>query len=331
MKWNLYLGAISTLVVLLLLPVTVNAFMAQGPGGSGDDIGRMPWNEEDSSDLSMGKGFTFRYATREPHVGMFPDDLLDGIAFSIDSVSLENGSGTWDLDMGGEGWDLVEEENSIRYSMHGMLFENGTEEGGEVEVEVRFSTEVLDGARKVSYQLKLEGVEDGELRIGYRYSLENGGGACFSCNDKETGRLGGNRFSFRNDRGDEVGSASWDGTALIRQEQNSSTIDVETEGELVENEVVLDLSMQISSDVASIETGGTLEFLDGFIEAFGKAADDTRDYLVDHIYSVLIGGAVMVVVIIIAISLLGRKGGRDDSDGLDLRKNRYYRGDQDIF
>ncbi len=327
MKWNLYLGAISTLVVLLLLPVTANAYMAQGSGGgAGDDIGRMPWNEADSADRPVGKGFTFRYAMQKPHVGMFPDDLLDGISFSIDSVSLQNNSGTWDLDMDGEEWDLVEDENSIQYTMRGMLIGNGTENGDEIEVEVRFSTEVLDEARKVSYRLKLEGMGDGELRIGYRYSLGNGGGACFSCGEEETGRLGGNRFSFRNDKGNEVGSASWDGTALIERELNSSTIGVETEGELVENEVVLDLSMQISSDVASVETGGTLEFLDGFIEAFGTNVDETIDYLLDHIYSALIGGAVMVFVIIIAISLLGKKGGRDDSDGLDLRKNRYYRG-----
>ena len=326
MKWNLYLGAISALVVLLLLPVAANAYMAQGPGGGSGDDGRMPWNEEDSSDLSVGKGYTFRYAMREPHVGMFPDDLLDGISFSIDSVSLENGSGTWDLDIAGEEWDLVEEGDGIRYSMQGMLVGNGTQEGDQINVEVGFSTEVMDGSSKVSYQLKLEGVGEGELRIGYRYSLENGGGACFSCGEEEAGRLGGNRFSFRNDKGDEVGSASWDGTALIQQEMNSSTIEVETEGELVENEVVLDLSMQISSDVVSVKTGGILEFLDGFIEAFGTAAEESIDYLVDHIYSALIGGAIMVVVIIVTISLLGRKGGRDDSDGLDLRKNRYYRG-----
>ncbi len=257
---------------------------------------------------------------------MFPDDLHDGISFSIDSVSLQNDSGNWDLNIDGEEWDLVEEGDGVRYSMQGMLIGNGTEDGDEIKVEVRFMTEVLDGSTKISYQLRLEGVGEGELRIGYRYYLENGGGACFSCGEGEAGRFEGNRFSFRNDMGDEVGSASWDGIATIEQGVNSSTIEVETEGELMETEVVLDLSMQISSDVGSVETGGILEFLDGFIDAFGTTVDETVDYLVDHIYSVLIGGAIMVVVIIITISLLGRKGSRDDSDGLDLKKNRYYRG-----
>ncbi len=326
MKWNLYLVAISALVVLLLLPVTVSAYMAQGSGGPYDDIGKKPWAGVDSSDQSVGQGFTFRYAMREPQVGMFPDDLHDGISFSIGSVSLRNGSGNWDLNIEGEEWDLVEEGDGVRYSMQGMLVGAGTEEGDKIKVEVRFLTEVLAGSRKVSYKLKLEGVGEGELRIGYRYSLENEDGACFSCGEEEAGRLGGNRFSFRNGMGDEVGSASWDGTAIIEQGMNSSTIEVETEGELVENEVVLDLSMQLSSDVGSVETGGTLEFLDGFIEAFGTAVDETVDYIVDHIYSILIGGAIMAVVIMITISLLGRRRGRDDSDGLDLKKNRYYRG-----
>jgi hypothetical protein len=77
--------------------------------------------------------------------------------------------------------------------------------------------------------------------------------------------------------------------------------------------------------IRSADMGGTITILDEFVTALGELAEGAISYVMDHIASFFVGTAASIVLGIAILAFVGKRKDRPEN-GLDLRKNRYFKG-----
>lgn len=325
------LTAMLMIAAVAILPFSVNGGFMRSE--MSDDMGFQGDGEEGASGMGphgtrrLREGMAFHYGEGSPSIYIGSEDGKTGLSMEVRSVRFTNDADSMELDMEENGWSLDNEgsdQNIYRYTKRASWRIGSVDSGVESEMEIRYELSEGEGSRIMNYSIKIDEVPgEGDLSISYGFKVDSNenGACCMRTRNRE--RKG---MDIVGEDSSYLGSIEPRMTANV----NTSTEPGAIETEVIENVTgdtgVMDVGMSLSGDPQSVETGGYITLLDEFIEAVAGAAEEAVSYVMDHIYSFLIGGGIVIAAILVSVAIFARRDQkRDYSNELNLDESPIYR------
>lgn len=328
---SLKFTALFLIAAIAIFPVSASGMQAWTGNreymDQGDNRGMGPGGGGDYGSERMGGKMSFHYGEKDPGILLGSGDGTTGLNMKVPSLEFKNNTHSMSMDPSYNYWTLEKGERdgniySYRTTANWMA---GSEDTGKRSVlEMRYFLKEENGTEVLDFSMNISSVPgEGKLTLRYMFNLVSGsGGTC-----RMRGRNNnGNGFEIVGDDSSEVGSIDHGMTAMANTINGTEEIEIQPDQNISEEWGALDVSMDLSSGHRSVETGGIISLTEGFLDAVSTAGEEAIDYVMDHIYSFLIGGGLVLIGLLISASIFAWSSRKeDDSSELDLDKSPIYR------
>lgn len=325
--------AISILILagILTLSGTISARAAEpGPGNDIGPMGPGPMRDQETKEMELARGYRFRYGMDTPVTSIENTDDREGVSIDIESLRFRNSSSDMTVDLSDRDWEVdgtgTENGMDVSYSATCAWKENGEQTPHTSKVRANFRYMKNEERESIDYFLEVEDIPgEGELTAVMRSGSSGEERGC--CWRRQPDDPVQNRFVFTDKAGKGISSLELNEKVLMGTGNGSMQRNASVTEDLENETISLSVRAEVPEDTRSLSISGTLSFLEGFDDFVSGATGDAAEFVRDHIYSFLFGAALIMAVSIGAIAALSRKRMDRGGDDLDLRKNRYYKGD----
>ena len=117
---------------------------------------------------------------------------------------------------------------------------------------------------------------------------------------------------------------NWDSKARFRTKEIEYYEPIESTQLVTDQDIVLELTMNIGSDVDVVESGGYLMIFESLFELIDSKAPEK--FFRQHLVSIVIGTTIAIIVIIVSVTMVAnvRVPSHPERE-LDYRQSRFYR------
>ncbi len=328
--------ALSILLSFTILPI-VNAQMG-GPGsGPGmDDNGERPgprW-DQDTNDETLRKGLMFRYGQSSPATSVEGENTGSDISLKVSSLSFTNETSNLTIDLEEEEWTLIRSEEGenirITYTKMAQWEENDSPTGQSSQLEVEYVYRKDIGSDFIDFDLEvLDLPGNGDLSVGIKISTyQSKETCCWSGNGALKQDLSTREITLKNSDGTDLSKLRIEQSTIL--DNTTEPIEVETyvSGNLENESAVVDIGLALPEDPQMASFTGSLEIFEELINALSEGAEEVKEFVMDHIYSFIMGAVVVAVILTAAFMTVSKKQKETQGKDLDLTGNRYYKGPQ---
>lgn len=303
-------------------PGTENGMGPMDPG---------PMRDQETREMNMERGYRFRYGMDTPVTSIEANGSRRGISIDVQGLRFRNSSADMNIELQDRDWEINGSQNEegmeVSYSADCQWKEEGRQTTHSSKVMVRFRYTLQGDRESIEYSIEIEEPPgQGELAVFFRSGSSSEEAEC--CWIRENGGTPGHRYRFNSKEGEGISAMEINEKALLRMGNETKEEDISVTEETLNETISLFVETGVSEDTRSLSVSGTLSILEGFADLVKETAEDAAGFIRDHIYSFLIGAAVILIVSTAFMIFVSRKsvdtGGRD----LELGKNRYYKGDQ---
>jgi len=341
MKARTLLTLALAIAVLFSIPQLANAQMGgamSGPGsgpGTDDDEEPGPRWEQETGQQTAEKGLMFRYGRETPESSVEGEETGNDISMKLTSVRFMNGTEDLDIDPNSEEWTLTEstEDGSIQasYGTSARWKREGVLTGETSNLMIRYTYRSDENQRVLDYTLDIEEPPgEGILEIEMKVSSFQGGKACCWSENGEPNQNGMRReLTLKSVDGREMSRFDVIEKGTVGTETGEDIlVDTEVERTLENESAVVNIGMSLPGGSNSASLSGSLEILEVLYNALSQGFEVTAEFVIDHIYSFLIGAVLLGAVLTGGFLVASKKGKETQGKDLDLNSNRYYRGHQ---
>ncbi len=134
-----------------------------------------------------------------------------------------------------------------------------------------------------------------------------------------------NHLALNDPEGVDMARLHWDGNARGIRGDHVEYLPMESSNTVVNETVILEMNLDIGTQVDSIKTGGYLDFLDEFITILEEGTNDAGEIVRDHILSFALAAIVCTVMAVGVLLYSRKKVSEEPRRDLDYRQSRFYK------
>lgn len=321
--------AVSLLILLLPMAQTVVGQYNLDPE-DGDPT--FPYYEGISNSTAMNfeDSFSFLFNNHTPRFDLLGRYKPKGFSFGMIELTHKNSRGIDIINLTKERWNLSVDpiNHTFSYLTKAVWRNTGISGMNETEISLCFQPIWEGETRRLEYDINLtKNLTEGELNLRWMFSINR---FMRPPPDRDLERtwepkFWNNNLTLNDSRGENLARVVWEKRAELRFENRSSYIDVEPKEQAGEDVIVVDQKIEVTQGVKGIQSSGVIEIFKGLLDSFVEAGEEAVDYTLDHIYSVLIGTSISMILIITAfITIVKTRKGKEPRDELDYTKSKYF-------
>jgi len=322
--------AFATAVILLFV------LIIQPMGSSHFAKGEKTCNNESewpNKDMEFYRDLHMNYSSENPRMGFRSGMMPPFFNFSALEISFFKGMIREQMDLKSKDWNISFKpvDRSIRYMTEIILNKTGAPGMNRTILDLDFKPTFSDEGRKIFYNLTIrENLTMDQVVIKWRFDIDRN-----SVEDKLKRNISDWDWNHKTDwsaldskEGKEMERMNWNKMARFNNRSGDTYYPVRSSQIVEEEDLVLEISMDIGSEVEVVESGGYLEFLDPLFEILGTDPDEVQELLQDHLISFLIGAAIFSSLVVVVLPVMIKKSATSDPlKDLDYRQSRFYKKD----
>ncbi len=335
--------SIALLVLLMSVSIGADAQMGSpppgdpmGPGsqpGMNDDPPQGPRWEQQTENKQVEKGLMFRYGKETPETSIEGEDTGSDIGLKVTEIRFGNQTNDLNIQIDDVEWEVqeqeIDEEVRVTYNSHAQWQnELGHEElFSDIQIQYHYIGGSED--RSLEYNITIDDPPGkGNLTITVSLdTIDMEGGCCWN-GDSTSQNMERNVLTLRNKDGEELSQFKIGNSGYLNADEEVVEVEIQVEEKIVNSTAALDVNMELPMNTRSASISGSLNILEGLIEAFTGAAEEVKEFVIEHIYFFAGGAAVMVVIIMAGVTIVSKKNVETHGSELDLESNKYFRGPQ---
>ncbi|MEA3560129.1 MAG: hypothetical protein U9R75_12830 [Candidatus Thermoplasmatota archaeon] len=326
------IAALLLMGAVLTLPYSMANMGDPGPHGDTEPIGPGPMRDQETRQKELDHGYRFKYGMETPATSIEDEKNGNGLSIDVLHLRFRNLTNEMSMILAVQDWDVSENEEgntlAITYETWNNWMKDGEETGIISKITIKYTYHQGDSDESIDYSVDIEDVPgEGELLVVLRSASTDGDQGCCWAVEEVNMVKRMNMFTLTDRSGNRISTMEVPDRAKLISFTGTEEVETNISSEIINETAVVTVGSQIHTDTETFSISGSLSFLDGFKEFLSNTAEDTADFVMDHLYSFIMGAAVVLIITTVLLVISARKKVQTDGMDLDLGKNRYYKGD----
>ena len=321
--------AVSLLILLLPMAQTV---LGQDSLDPEEGDAPFPYYEgiNNSTAVNYEDSFSLFFNNHTPRFDLLGRSKPRGFSFEMIELTHRNSRGIDIINITRERWNLLVDplDHTFSYRTKAIWHNTGISGMNETDILLRFQPIWEGDTRRLEYNINLaNNLTQGELTLSWMFRINRLMKPPHERDLERTWepRFWNNNLTLNDSRGERLARVVWEKRAELLFENGSSYIDVEPQEQVGEEVILVDQKIDVTQEVKGVQSSGVIEIFEGLLNSFIEAGEEAVDYAMDHIYSLMMGTSIGLILIMIAfITIVRTMSDKDPEYELDYRKSRYY-------